>query len=171
MGTLDLKILSEAANGGTQGPVSTLKSQSIIHPVGYKKHVNMASALVLTSLIDAFVILTSYLLMAASIGLETIEVPKDMQLPQAQKSDILEKGIVIMVHNDQYFINDQPVRMDQLGEKLLELKKATPNGETTPVIIQADKHTNFMKLNPAVLSGLQAGFQQIRFAVKQEDGY
>ena len=171
MGTLDLKILSETGTANTQAHPSVLAAQSALHPVGHKKHVNMASALVLTSLIDAFVILTSYLLMAASIGLETLEMPKDMQLPQAQKSDILEKGIVIMVHNDQYFLNNEPVPMDQLGEKLLELKKSSPTGETTPVIIQADKNTNFMKLNPAVLSGLQAGFQQIRFAVKQEDGY
>lgn len=148
---------------------STLKSQSVLKPLGKREKKIGDAGLVLTSLIDCFVILVTYLLMAASIGIETLELPKDMQLPQAYKSETLEKGIVLLVHDGQYFLDNQPVQMDQIGPRLVEMKKTM--GENTPVIIQADKRTNFLKLNPLVLAGLQAGFSQIRFAVKQEGGF
>lgn len=165
MGSLEATHLTSYTEAQSQ--TSVLGAQSTLKPHGHKRHTEMVTALVLTSLIDAFTILVSYLLMAASIGLETLEMPKDMQLPAAVKSDVLEKAIVIMVHDNQYFIDNQPVPMDQLGPKLVELKKTV--GENMPVVVQADRHTSFMQINPAVLSGLQAGFAQIRFAVKQED--
>jgi biopolymer transport protein ExbD len=146
---------------------SVIGGQSILNPTSHKEKPSMLAVLVLTSLIDAFTILVSYLLMSATIGAETLDVPQGMVLPSATKSDVLEKSTVLMVHNDQYFINNEPIRMDQIGERLLAIKKTA--GENPAIVIQADRKTNFMKLNPIVLSGLQAGFAQIRFAVKQED--
>ncbi len=162
MQTLETQHLNSEIDNG-----SILGSQSTLKPKGFKVEKPMATVLNLTSLIDAFTILVSYLLMAASIGLETIDMPKDMQLPNAAKSDVLERGIVIRITDNQYFIDDKPVAMDQMGPQLAELKKSV--GADKPVIIQADRRTNFMQINPIVLSGLQAGFAQIRFAVKQED--
>ncbi len=158
----------EVTNLKPRNEFSILGSQSVMKPTHQKEKKSFVTALVLTSLIDCFVILVSYLLMAASIGLETLDMPKDMQLPLATKSDVLEKATVILIHDDQYFIDNTPIAMDQLGPKLAEIKKtAKPDAA---VIIQADRRTSFLKLNPAVLAGIQAGFAQVRFAVKQGDG-
>lgn len=124
----------------------------------------LASGLTLTSLVDCFTILVVYLLVATSFGTEELNVPKDMQLPRAAHSDSLEKGLVIEVAVKDgvatYKIDEKRVSVENLSERLQKMK-----GQFDSVVIQADKKTDYSMLNPAVTSGLQAGFSKIKFAV------
>jgi biopolymer transport protein ExbD len=126
----------------------------------------IATTLTLTSLVDCFTTILAYLLLATSFGGESMDIPKNMALPHAYHSTTLEGGLVVMVENGRYFLGKTPIAVDRLAEVLKAEKERT---HTPYVVIQADKKTSFAQINPAVLSGLQAGFEQVRFAVLQED--
>ena len=133
-----------------------------------KKH---ESSLTLTSLVDCFTTILVYLLLASSFGTAELQIPNRMALPHAYHSANLEDGIVVVVNNHgQYTIEyghtKSTVPVNQLFEALHQEKSATSQNF---VVVQADKSTNFSEVNPAVLTALQAGFKQVRFAVLQED--
>lgn len=129
------------------------------------------SSLTLTSLVDCFTTILVYLLLASSFGTAELQIPNRMALPHAYHSANLEDGIVVVVNNHgQYTIEyghtKSTVPVNQLFEALHQEKSATSQNF---VVVQADKSTNFSEVNPAVLTALQAGFKQVRFAVLQED--
>ncbi len=126
----------------------------------------IATTISLTSLVDCFTTILAYLLLATSFGGESMDVPKNMSLPHAYHSTVLEGGLVVMVQNGHYFIGKTAIAIDHLAETLKAEKDRT---HTPYVVIQADRKASFSQINPAVLSGLQAGFEQVRFAVLQED--
>jgi biopolymer transport protein ExbD len=143
---------------------SVLSSRSVIQPTSFYLKKSLSSSLTLTSLVDCFSILVVYLLMATSFGSEEINVPKEMKLPTAAHSSILEKSIVVAVSAGNYTIDNKKYNLDQLGDALQSLRSKHDS-----IIIQADKTAEYSNLNPVVLSGLQAGFAKIKFAVMQED--
>jgi len=146
---------------------SALSGLAIVRPA-HKTFFNkaIATTLTLTSLVDCFTVILAYLLLATSFGGENMDIPKNMTLPQAAHAVMFESGIVVRVDHGQYFLDKQNIALDKLAEVLKAEKDRT---HTPYVVIQADKNTDFSQINPAVLSGLQAGFEQVRFAVLQED--
>ncbi len=146
---------------------SALDGFGVMRPQKKNGKKDIVSGVTLTSLVDCFTILVVYLLVTTSMGAEELNVPKGMQLPRSQQSDVLESGVVLNYQNKRFSIDDKPVRMDDLIDAL---KKIKDGSSQKALIIQADKSTTYADLNPAVLSGLQAGFEKIRFAVMKEDG-
>lgn len=129
-----------------------------------RKRAFAQAALTLTSLVDCFTIIVVYLLVTTNFGAEPMAVPKGLQLPKANHSDVLNAGLIVQVRDGKIYVADKIVRMDQLSN-VLKLQK----GKFQSMLIQADQKTKYFDLNPVVLSGLSAGFSDIKFAVLQED--
>jgi len=129
----------------------------------------------LTSLVDCFAIILIYLLFATSFGEVDLEIPKDMQLPKAEKTSALLNSTIIQVRKDGYFIAGQQVPMNELAvtiKNLFETKQKDDKDATkNSIVVQADKDMKFGEINPVVLTSLMAGFEEVQFAVlKGEEG-
>lgn len=127
-------------------------------------HKELAIALPLTSLIDAFSIIVIYLLIGTqSNGIET-QVNGKLLLPTAEHGQSVDKTMpTLRIEKGQYFLDDKPVALNGLGAKLTELKKAS----TTPIelMIQADTNMEYADLDPLLRAGSEAGIEKLRFAV------
>lgn len=124
----------------------------------------LAQVLPLTSLIDAFSIIVIYLLIGTqSGGLETPN-PK-FSLPVAQHSQSLEKTVAILrIEKNQFFLNDQPIDLQNLGQKIAELKKSSPD-KSIELMVQADQNMQYAQLDPLIKAGSLAGIEKLKFAV------
>ena len=139
--------------------------QSCFRPNTGREKKKAVAQLTLTSLVDCFTILVIYLLVATHIGGEEIQMPKDVQLPVATHADSYNNGTSIAYSKGKYLVDEKEVSLGQLVSAL----EALGVEDKKFLNILADKKTDFEDLNAAVLAGLQAGYKQIRFVVKQED--
>ena len=133
----------------------------------------MAIALPLTSLIDAFSIIVIYLLIGTQGGGIEVKTP-NFNLPLAQYSQTLtEETPVLRIEKGRYFLNDEAISLSTLGEKLQKLQKAmavkaNANPETPikkALMVQADTEMKYADLDPLLKAGSQAGIEQLKFAV------
>ncbi len=143
---------------------SALSLASTLNPSANAGQKNILFGLSLTSLIDCFTILVVYLLMTTTIGGKELETPRGLNLPQATHSSALEGDVVLTVIGDKYLLNNKPVSLSDLDDKLKSLQAGQEG-----LIIQADKKTDFSKLNPIINMTLQTGYKKIKFAVIHGD--
>ena len=131
-----------------------------------KKHkADLAVALPLTSLIDAFCIIVIYLLIGTQSGGTEVQVSSQIELPTAESGLLVEKETpTVRIEKGLYFINDQIVATNQLGEKLNDLRK-TLAVENPEILIQADQKMDYAELDPLIRAGSEAGIQRLKFAV------
>ncbi len=149
----------------TQRSSPLLEAQRMTMKGGKKLSIrDLAQALPLTSLIDAFSIIVIYLLIGTQSG--GIETPvKGMNLPIAQNSQGLEKSVAILrIQSNQFFLNDQPVTLKNLTEKLVELKKSTTE-TVVELMVQADQNMEYAQLDPLIKASSLAGIEKLKFAV------
>lgn len=126
----------------------------------------------LTSLVDCFAIILVYLLMATSFGQIELDIPRDMTLPRASEGTPLTNPLVIQVHQGHYLLNKQVFELSQLAEELKRLAdESKESSDSTPkgLVIQADRQLQYGELNPVIVAGLQAGFDEVQFAVQEEE--
>jgi biopolymer transport protein ExbD len=133
----------------------------------------LALALPLTSLIDAFSIIVIYLLIGTqNSGLES-EVSAKLNLPQASHSQAVEKQTAVLrIEQGSYYLNDRIIEKGQLSEQLSALKKATVQEKTEDkavqeleLMVQADTEMKYADLDPLLKAGSQAGIEKLKFAV------
>lgn len=152
---------------------SPLKSTSVIKPNSQRVGKTLVAALILTSLVDAFSILVIYLLMNTSAATEQMDLEKDLTLPMASHSEMLQAGVVVTTIDGKYKIKDQELEAGQLMEALkalnAELEDADDQRQKN-LVIQADKDSSFETLNPIIMAGTQSGFETIKFAVLPNEG-
>ncbi len=124
----------------------------------------LALALPLTSLIDAFSIIVIYLLIGTqNSGIET-NISSKMNLPIASHSQGVDKQTAILrIEKGAYFLNDKAVPGNQLSNKLAELKKEST--ESVELTVQADTEMKYADLDPLLKAGSQAGIEKLKFAV------
>lgn len=144
---------------------ASLLSRSLFRPQAGTGKRSAVAQLTLTSLVDCFTILIVYLLVATHIGGQEIHMPKGLELPVAQTTQSYETGVTVSYVRGNYVIDDKVISLRELTSKL----EANPEDKKEFLNIVADKKAEFEDLNSAVLAGMQAGFKQIRFVVKQED--
>lgn len=125
----------------------------------------------LTSLVDCFAIILIYLLMATSFGEIELAIPKDIKLPKATHATALKNPLVITVRAQNYLIDNRIVTLPKLTEELKRIADATAADEkgSKSIVIQADRNLSYAELNPVVMAGLQAGFDELQFAVLKEE--
>lgn len=133
---------------------------------GKKKGVReLALALPLTSLIDAFSIIVIYLLIGTQTSGVESDIPVKMQLPMAEHAIGLDKETTTLtIQKGVYRLNDQVVPVRVLAQKLSEIKKASKEN-MTELLVQADQEMKFEDLDPLLKASSQSGFEKMKFAV------
>jgi biopolymer transport protein ExbD len=125
----------------------------------------------LTSLVDCFAIILIYLLMATSFGELDLDIPEGMKLPKASEATALKNPLIIQVREQSYLLNNRVLSLPQLTEALKQAADSTKASDSNSkaLVIQADKNLSYAELNPVVMAGLQAGFDELQFAVMKEE--
>lgn len=147
---------------------SPLRAASTLKPEGGGCGKGLIATVMLTSLVDAFSILVIYLLVSSSNSGEMLYISKDMILPDAQQTTILERNTIVKVEDDKYFIEEKEVQRKALVSALLDIRKSLEkSGDKTKesITIQADKRAKYTALNAVILASSHAGFSDIKFAV------
>ena len=128
----------------------------------------MAIALPLTSLIDAFSIIVIYLLIGTQGGGIESKIPTNFNLPLAQYSQTLtEETPILRIEKGRYFLNDEAISLSNLGEKLqkIQAKQKSDLPIKKALMVQADTEMKYADLDPLLKAGSQAGIEQLKFAV------
>jgi biopolymer transport protein ExbD len=147
--------------------------------------------LLITPLVDMFVIIVLFLIANFSATGEVLMMTKDIQLPEAVNVKEVEMVPVVMVSNDQVLVSGEAVarvedlsREDYLNipaleEKLRDMKKKYEDlhaaakddqGFKGDVNIQAHKDVQFRIIKRVMYSCASAGYANINFAVLQVAG-
>lgn len=125
----------------------------------------------LTSLVDCFAIILVYLLLATSFGEIDMDMPKDMTLPKATEAQALMSDYVVQARNQEFIIDGKPYKVNQLAAVLKAKADSLPTveGQSKSLVIQADRKMQYKEINPLIMVSLQAGFQELQFAVIKDD--
>jgi biopolymer transport protein ExbD len=149
--------------------------------------------LLITPLVDMFVIIVLFLIANFSATGEVLMMTKDIQLPEAVNVKEVEMNPVVMVSNDQVSISgtivgrvedlvkDEYLNIPALEEKLRDMKKQFEDlhamagggeGNTFKgdVNIQAHKEVEFRIIKRVMFSCATAGYNNINFAVLTKGG-
>ncbi|MCK6599811.1 MAG: biopolymer transporter ExbD [Bdellovibrionaceae bacterium] len=141
---------------------SPILAQGLIKPSSSdQKSKNLYFSMNLTTLIDAFCILVIFLLSNMNGQLQNVNIGKDIKLPIAEKTEILNTGITLRIEKDSLYLDETKISMEELTNKLIQLKNKGPKS----LIIQADKDSDFEQLSYALRAGSQAGYEKYAFAV------
>jgi len=147
---------------------------------GGKKHGGVAD-LLLTPLIDMFVILVVFLIMNFSSSGE-LNISKDIVLPKATSTAMLERAPLIQISKETIAIEgfkvgeteevskDPDLRVPSLTEKLQEMRKVDEmmhpgqpfKGQ---IVINAHKEIDFKIIRKVMMASAEAGYTAINYAV------
>jgi biopolymer transport protein ExbD len=148
--------------------------------------------LLITPLVDMFVIIVLFLIANFSATGEVLMMTKDIQLPEAVNVKEVEMHPVVMVSNEQVSISgtivgrvedlvkDEYLNIPALEEKLRDMKKQyedlhsmagnAEGGFKGDVNIQANKEVEFKIIKRVMFSCATAGYNNINFAVLTKGG-
>ena len=148
--------------------------------------------LLITPLVDMFVIIVLFLIANFSATGEVLMMTKDIELPEAVNVKEVEMHPVVMVSNEQVSISgtivgrvedlvkDEYLNIPALEEKLRDMKKqyedlhsmagSAEGGFKGDVNIQANKEVEFKIIKRVMFSCATAGYNNINFAVLTKGG-
>ena len=143
-----------------------------------------SASMMLTSLMDIFIVLVLYLLVNQGIGVD-LDPPEHVMLPDSSVDSVPRQSIVIALSERDVRIQGEPViaigdvvTSDELEiaaiRQAIERIKAGAQqrhdqaGLHTEVTILADRTVPFKVLKKVMLSSSNAGFGKISFAVNQK---
>jgi len=148
--------------------------------------------LLITPLVDMFVIIVLFLIANFSATGEVLNMTKDIQLPEAVNVKEVELHPVVMVSSDQVsvsgtvigrvedLVKDDYLSIPALEEKLREMKKQyedlhalakdDANGFKGDVNIQGHKDVEFRIISRVLASCAAAGYYNTNFAVLNKGG-
>lgn len=153
---------------------------------GGKKH-QAAAELLMTPLIDMFVILVVFLIMNFSASGELVNISKDINLPKARTVSQLERAPIIAISSNSISIEgfkvgesedilkDQDLRVPALTDKLQEMRKIDEmmhpgqpfKGQ---IIINCDKDVDFKLVRKVMMAAAEAGYASFNYAVLSTGG-
>ena len=148
---------------------------------GQKKHGGVAD-LLLTPLIDMFVILVVFLIMNFSATGDFQNISPDIRLPQARATAELERAPVIQISPSSVSVEgvrigdtaeierDQDLRLASLTDKLGELRKVDElmhPGQPFRgrIIINAHEAIDFRVLRKVMAASAEAGYAAVNYSV------
>jgi biopolymer transport protein ExbD len=148
--------------------------------------------LLITPLVDMFVIIVLFLIANFSATGEVLMMTKDIQLPEAFNVQEIELAPVVMVSNTDIVVSgnavakvddltkDEYLNIPALEEKLREMKKQyedlhamakdTEGSFKGDVNIQANKDVQFKVIKRVLYSCATAGYTNLNFAVLSKGG-
>jgi len=146
--------------------------------------------LLITPLVDMFVIIVLFLIANFSATGEVLMMTRDVQLPEAFNATEIEMAPVVMVSNTDIIVSgnaigrvedltrDEYLNIPALEEKLRQMKKQyedlhalakdTEGSFKGDVNIQANKDVQFKVMKRILYSCATAGYSNINFAVLQK---
>ena len=146
-----------------------------------------AQTVVLTSLMDIFIVIVIYLLMNQSMGGDVITPPKAIKLPSSVVETSPRQTVVMIVSdeevviqgdriasinevlaNDDDFIEEVGIRMQQIRESYIGLSDESM-ANSTEVTILADQSVPFKVLRKLMSTSSSAGYSKISLAVNNKD--
>lgn len=139
-------------------PILSLKRINPDQASGNKK--SLFFSLNLTTLIDAFCILVIFLLSNMNGRVQNLQHDK-VTLPTAAQTETLSEGLVVRLEKDIIFIDDKAVSEKNVVDTLVKSYQK----EKRPLVIQADKKSNYESIAFIMRAGGQAGFEKYVFAV------
>jgi biopolymer transport protein ExbD len=151
------------------------------------RKVNGAADLLLTPLIDMFVIMVVFLIMNFSATGELVNLSKDIQLPKATVTSMLERAPIIQISANTVAIEgskvgdadeilkDPDLRIPSLTDKLQEMRKIDEmmhpgqpfKGQ---LIINCDKAIDFKLVRKVMFAAADAGYTNFNYAVLTKKG-
>jgi biopolymer transport protein ExbD len=148
-----------------------------------KQHKGDSAGMMLTSLMDIFIVLVLYLLVNQGTGIE-LDPPENVVLPSSGVDTAPRQSVVIALSERDVRVQGQPVvSMDevlasdeleiapirQAIERIKAAAEQRPDqaGLHTEVTIVADQSVPFKVLKKVMLSSSNAGYGKISFAVNQ----
>lgn len=150
---------------------SILNQSSLINSQkGCKSKKKLDSAVLLTSLIDAFSILVIYLLVNFNDG-EALIIDPNIHLPSAVQASLPTRHTVIKIVKGQLFLEDNKIQANRLTSLLVQVQKNLTTAASKSkhsIIIQSDKDELYKNINTIILASNHAGFSNIKFAVIQD---
>ena len=157
---------------------------------GTHGHKSGNADVLITPLVDMFVIIVLFLIANFSATGEVLMMTKDIQLPEAVNVKEIEMNPVVMVSGDevsisgtvvgrvQDLVKEEYLNIPALEEKLRDMKKqfedlhAMAEGNTNAfkgdVNIQAHKDVEFSIIKRVMFSCASAGYNNINFATLQK---
>ncbi|NJK89128.1 MAG: biopolymer transporter ExbD [Myxococcales bacterium] len=151
---------------------------------GGKGKKNSVADLLLTPLIDMFVILVVFLIMNFSATGELVNITKDITLPAAKVDRQLERAPIIQVSantvvvegfrvgDSKDLLEDPDLRIPALTDKLQEMRKLDETmhpGQPFKgnIIISADRDIDFKLVRKVMFASADAGYTNVNYAVLQ----
>jgi biopolymer transport protein ExbD len=139
--------------------------------------------LLITPLVDMFVIIVIFLLQNFSATGEILFLSKDITLPEAMNGKDIERAPVVQISNEAVMLEGEQIALvsdlgrdeywniPALEEKLRDLKKryevihqSDPGGFKGDINIQANKEIQFKTVKRVMYSCNQAGYLNLNFA-------
>jgi len=146
-----------------------------------------AQTVVLTSLMDIFIVIVIYLLMNQSMGGDVISPPKAIKLPSSVVETAPRQTVVMIVSDEEVviqgdrvasinevlasdddFIEVVGIRMQQIRESYIGLSDESM-ANSTEVTILADQGVPFKVLRKLMSTSSSAGYSKISLAVNNKD--
>lgn len=161
---------------------------SVLNPGNRRKkeeeHSGDSAGMMLTSLMDIFIVLVLYLLVNQSTGVD-LTPPDNVKLPDSMVDTMPRESIVIALSPTEVMIQGKPVvpmatvvdsseqeipaiRQTIEGIKAEAEARGKNTGVDTEVTIVADRHVPYKVLKKVMLSSSNAGYGKISFAVNQK---
>jgi biopolymer transport protein ExbD len=145
---------------------------------------SLAAGLMLTSMIDMFVILVIFLIQNFSASGEILFISKDISLPKAKQTSALDRAPVVAISPATVVLEGEKVEnvpdlqtrqeedVPELSRRLAELKEQArsmrPDAPFDPhIIVQAHEGIDFGVVRRVLLACAVEGYTDVRFAVLQ----
>lgn len=152
---------------------------------GGGKKIQGNSDLLLTPLIDMFVILVVFLIMNFSASGELVTISKDIDLPKARTTAELERAPIIQISartvavegirvgESEDILQDQDLRIPALTDKLQEMRKIDEmmhpgQAFKGQIVINCDKNIDFRLIRKVMFAAADAGYVNFNYAVLVE---
>lgn len=149
---------------------SRLQGYSMLNPGAGQKKTSITAGLLLTSLVDAFSILVIFLIMNHSTNQEVVDMGKNIKLPAAMESSMIQSGVEVRIDAGKFMIQGKEVALGSLISTLKAINAAaTEPAKKEGIVIVADRNLDYADLSPVILAGSQSGFTKFKFAVVRKD--
>jgi biopolymer transport protein ExbD len=165
--------------------------RSRIFGEGFSAKKSIFADLLITPMVDMFVIIVLFLIANFSATGEILMMTKDIQLPEAKNVDEVKMVPVVMVSNEEIVVDgvsvarladidsNEYLNIPALEEKLRELRKKSEDlhtlaGDTEAfagdINIQGHRELMFKYIKKVMFSCATAGYGNINFAVMNKGG-
>ena len=145
-----------------------------------------SSTVVLTSLMDIFIVIVIYLLMNQSIGVD-VAPPKAIKLPNSVVDTLPRQTVLMTVSNTDVVVQGERVAatadvldskedyIEAVGKRMLRIKEsyiginAESMANSTEVTIMADRSVPFKVLKKLMTTSSSVGYGKISLAVNKKE--